>query len=466
MIDFLPGGAGTEAALAKMGWGSSRAPGSLITSGNAYTRDPGTSFTAPNTSYGRAPGSFFDSGGYGYQRAPGALFGGPDLLKQPILDSLAAKFGTTTNGSAPTPTGTGGGDWATINQWDDAIAKAQAQIKAELGITVPADVAKSIMKIESNGVMLGPNQDGAVGLMQLTPNAYGSYDYSRLSSDPYYNVYAGMKDLAYRYLNSPSKTWDEAAVGYFSGHYTPNGARDAGGQGNSDYWYLDQFRQNLAALGGGTTGAPSGGTGGSGFAAIWGGQGDHQVTQPFGWTDFARNSPYAQTAYAYTADYTRDRQPMGHAGVDVGMDHGTSLYAPVTGRVVIAGGSGYYCDEDEGMCGPGHGELAIEMANGDQIILGHMRNINLTVGQTVSAGTFVGTSGGENGGHVHVEYRKWVGNGVTNSGYEVVDPQQALGGAFTGSFSGGGGNGVSTPPAATVASPNQWFFNMVNSASR
>src|SRR5690606_11093983 len=118
------------------------------------------------------------------------------------------------------------------------------------------------------------------------------------------------------------------------------------------------------------------------------------LTQDFGLTDFAKG------AGAWMYGYASSLGVQGHAGLDYGMVPGESLYSPVSGTVIIAGGSGYYTDERYGNQ-PGTAELRIKLDNGDEVILGHMPRINVQVGQRVQPGQFVGQSGTYNGGHVH-----------------------------------------------------------------
>lgn len=56
-----------------------------------------------------------------------------------------------------------------------------------------------------------------------------------------------------------------------------------------------------------------------------------------------------------------------------------------------------------------------------------MRNINVQVGQRVTAGMTVGSSGSFNGDHLHYEIRKYT-PGATSSGYTAVDPRQYFSG--------------------------------------
>lgn len=93
---------------------------------------------------------------------------------------------------------------------------------------------------------------------------------------------------------------------------------------------------------------------------------------------------------------------LSHPGMDIGMPYGTGLFSPVNGEVVIAGGSGYY-NNDLG----GGGELRIKIDGSDDIvILGHMSQIDVVVGQRVFVGQPVGASGtAGSGAHLHLEYR-------------------------------------------------------------
>lgn len=91
-----------------------------------------------------------------------------------------------------------------------------------------------------------------------------------------------------------------------------------------------------------------------------------------------------------------------HHGVDVGVPIGTRLVAPEGGKVVYAGTSS-----------SGYGKyVKIRTADGKDIILGHMSEIDISAGQNVRAGQLVGLSGNtgnSTGPHVHIEVRKGSG---------------------------------------------------------
>lgn len=343
-------------------------------------------------------------------------------------------------------------EWSAVNKWDPMVIAAVRKVAAERGIQVPLNLVKAIMRVESGGVWTDRDPGaGAIGVMQVMP--FWGDDLGLNLLDPAQNIEAGVRILASNYeAGNPENgedSWEWAARRYLG-----LGGPDINGTDHNIYWNrVSKFWNELgtsATMPGQTGGsAPPAGT--TNFNAIWGGF-DAPISQEYGWTDFARNSG---SYYNYSAAYTRDRQPMGHPALDVGIVVGTKLYSPVSGTVVIAGGSGFYCDNDPGGngCGPQVGHLEIETSTGDRIILGHMRQITVQPGNQIAAGMPVGFSGSENGGHVHVEYRKWVGEGITTSGYEVIDPRLALQGIFTGTFGSTGPNGQAP---VFAASPYNW----------
>lgn len=389
-----------------------------------------------------------------------------DWLKQtyPQFFSFSDANMQTNAGQISSP----GGNWAPVDRYNQSILGAVQTVQKETGVYVPPNVVKSIMKIESNGNM---NEGPAYGLMQLTLNTFSNFtqqQLDRMRTDANYGIYAGVKELAARYKNAlsidPNYNWGNVAVGYFSGHYVPNGSSDGY---NTDYNYLKMFNDHWNELSGYGAGGTQAAAGTKQITAIWGGF-DAPVSQEFGMTDFAQQVlASGSTMYDYTSQYTRDGKPMGHAGVDIGIKYNTPLFAPVAGVVKLAGGTGSYCDKDGNGCGPNVGEFMVEMPNGDQLILGHMSQIgtmvngqwkNLHIGDKITPGEFVGYSGSENGAHVHVEYRRWVGEGVTDEGHEVVDPRLALQGIFTGSY-GAAGSG-----AVLAAGADNWQQFMQNAA--
>src|SRR5262245_4914046 len=263
--------------------------------------------------------------------------------------------------------------------------------------------------------------------MQVTASTIGSYDVARARSDPGYGIYAGTKELALRYLDSGKLPWENVVVGYFSGHYVPNGASD---QFSTDFQYPQKFKDLFAELESVAPGdRPCAGTSAVGLASVWGNKlfdgAPPPISQGFGPTDFSVN--VHPEWYTYSLDYGFT-QP-GHTGLDVAVPAGTPLYAPEDSTVVCAGtGNG----DGEDSCaaflsaygGPTSGRLQLRLPNGDMLIYGHVDASLVTPGQQVKAGQEVGISGGFNGDHVHVEYR--TKDPSTVSGWRIVDPHGPL----------------------------------------
>ncbi len=330
-----------------------------------------------------------------------------------------------------------GGDWAPVDQWNTDILAAVQKVATDSGIYVPPNFVKSIMKLESGGDPTSLSPAGAMGLMQVMP--FWGPDLGLDLSNPTQNILAGVTILAQNYgLGNPNdpndKSWEWAAKRYIG----LGGTDDFGTDANSYWKTVSQFWNDIngTAGTGGTTPPPSGGTS---FRAIWGNI-DAPITQEYGPTDFANGNPL----YNYGADYTLDGKPMGHPGLDVGVVYGTNLYTPIGGTVVCAGtgwGTGVdgciaYTNTDGGgntVGGDHQGRFQLQLDNGDMLILGHMSQVTVQPGQRLNPGDFVGKSGGQNGDHVHVEYRK-LAPGQTTSGFLMVDPRQALQGNFSGSF--------------------------------
>lgn len=88
----------------------------------------------------------------------------------------------------------------------------------------------------------------------------------------------------------------------------------------------------------------------------------------------------------------------GHLAVDIGVPVGTKVSAPMNGRVIYAG----YNNQ-------GYGNLVeIQTSDGKKILLAHLSQINVKVGQSVGEGQQVGKSGNtgnSTGPHLHYEIR-------------------------------------------------------------
>lgn len=90
----------------------------------------------------------------------------------------------------------------------------------------------------------------------------------------------------------------------------------------------------------------------------------------------------------------------GHNGVDIGAPVGTPLLAAANGTVLVAKNTGY---------NGGYGKMVIiSHPNGTQTVYGHMSNVYVSTGQSVTQGEQIGESGNSGkstGPHLHFEVR-------------------------------------------------------------
>ena len=142
--------------------------------------------------------------------------------------------------------------------------------------------------------------------------------------------------------------------------------------------------------------------------------GDYYVSQDYGPSDF-------YGGYGYCQSYGDWGGVNVHCGTDVAIPYGTPLYVPADATVINAGGTPYFQDETN----PAAGELKLRFTDGTEVVLGHMSQIDLYPGQSVSIGQYAGNSGTANGGHVHLEVR--IPSASYSSGFETVDPMSFFG---------------------------------------
>ncbi len=125
--------------------------------------------------------------------------------------------------------------------------------------------------------------------------------------------------------------------------------------------------------------------------------------------------------------------PTQHPGIDLGAGYGTPLYMPIPGTVICRGtagevcwgqGCGFYNDYGDGASGTqyGIGNLTFMLDGGEtKLTIGHVRDCYVDLGQHVEAGQLIGTIGGMNGAHVHVETAV-----QRNGSYWMVEPRQRM----------------------------------------
>lgn len=126
-------------------------------------------------------------------------------------------------------------------------------------------------------------------------------------------------------------------------------------------------------------------------------------------------SPGAGPWYSYGANHGLNASGTQHTGDDVPLPYGSPIYAPLSGRVTCVGDAGtptwgQSCgayndtgDAPPGSAKKGVGNITLNTDAGIKIVFGHCRTSNFRPGDRVMAGQQIGTSGGQNGPHCHLE---------------------------------------------------------------
>jgi len=141
------------------------------------------------------------------------------------------------------------------------------------------------------------------------------------------------------------------------------------------------------------------------------------------------NAPSENGLYGYGAQYGMNG--INHTGVDIVAPLESPIYAPFSGTINCAG-SGVGTDHGGGPCaafndyfGSGAGRIELQSGN-DVLIFGHSSKAMVKPGDHVTAGQEIGTSGGMNSPHTHLEAR--VPDGSTPSGWRIVNPADMVNG--------------------------------------
>lgn len=365
-----------------------------------------------------------------------------NLMYKKQAAAMAAALQDPGTGQGPS-TGMGdpsGGDWANVNKWNSQINTAINRVASEFGVNVPGNVVKAVMKLESGGVNVGCNFAGYCGLMQTGPGSNVRNFDANYNSTPEGNLYYGVQELANWYKAVGTGNWIDAAAAYFSG-YNYNNPNVSDGYGTTVGQYRQIIQQNLNALNsatqtGGVAGQPWSG-GGNAMNVMFGGR-----AQTPSWGAFGASS--SNGLYGYGTEYGLNGSQ--HTGWDIPLPVGSPLYAPGPGRVICgATNDGNACCCFNDYYGNGAGRIEIELANGVRVIFGHSSTTNVRAGQMVQAGQMIGTSGGMNSPHTHLEVR--VPDSRYPSGYRLVDAVQYFGGYVGGPVTGGtGGTGAAAAP--------------------
>jgi murein DD-endopeptidase MepM/ murein hydrolase activator NlpD len=313
--------------------------------------------------------------------------------------------------------GNPGGEYANVDRWNNDIMAAINRVKQEFGMDVPANVVKAVMMLESQGNMVGCNFAGYCGLMQTGAGSNVSNFNAAYNNTVEGNLYYGVQELGNWYRAVGTGNWIDAAAAYFSGYnYDNPGVSDGYGTTVAQYRqiitkHLNAF--NNAAGGGGAQGGGSGG--GPGVMSLFG------SGASIGY-DFGVSS--SNGLYGYGTSYGLDGTQ--HTGLDVMQPLGSPLYSPGDATVVCVG-----CWRNDHITG-GVGRIELEMPDGAHILYDHSYSSNVQVGQRVSRGQILGTSGGMYSPHTHLEVR--VPDSSQSSGWRLVDPA-----AYFAGYVGGGG---------------------------
>jgi murein DD-endopeptidase MepM/ murein hydrolase activator NlpD len=385
--------------------------------------------------FASSPPKSLNFAGFGQDTAFDPLTSSPKKFDVASMFAPPPSVGMTPTDQAGQQQGDGamaslGGDWAGVDRWSSTIAAAAAKFG------VPANLIKAVMKLESGGDPGSVSVAGATGLMQIMPFWNGTGGYS--IHNPEENIMLGALILAQNFQagnpNNPSeKSWEWATRRYLG-----LGGPDAYGTDHNDYWKVVSNNWN-------TLNSASGGGFGGNSAGFGGGTTSGNVLSLFGqgaavhdWGEFGAAS--GNGLYGYGTSYGMNGTQ--HTGLDVAMNVGTQLFAP-TGGVVTCAGTGRGSGADGGGCaafsdyfGNGAGRIEVQLDNGAVIIYGHSSTAAVAPGQRVNAGTLLGTSGGMNSPHIHLEAR--VRDASMPSGWRIVDPRTVLGGGL-GMGSGLGG---------------------------
>jgi hypothetical protein len=304
---------------------------------------------------------------------------------------------------------------ASIDHWDASFLAAVAAVKAKKGVAVNPRVMKAMMAVESgNDGNYPPDRcrsDGSCGPMQVKFPIH-----SWRCPDCNTKTVPGQIELATHIIADTMKANGVDEYGAITSVYFPT---DDVQNGTTQAQYIAKVRSLVATMSGMTPApSPPPPVDVDPIRVIVGG--DYPpITYGF-LSDVGINS------YAYVVGHGGTRSTQ-HSGDDVPVPHGTKLYTPLPGTVTCVGNAGTVI-WGEG-CGAFHddmyggiGNITILFDGMDlKMTLGHCHTCVVKLGQHVSAGQQVGTSGGSNGDHVHVDIAT-----LKNGSYWLLDPIPTL----------------------------------------
>jgi murein DD-endopeptidase MepM/ murein hydrolase activator NlpD len=307
--------------------------------------------------------------------------------------------------------------WANIARWEPRFTQAASEFGVDPKLIAAMAIIESDANHFSNGLTSGTRaqvitrDDGfgdglSVGMMQVKPQIWQSTVPSADAYTPVGNIRLGAAIMAKAIRAQGS--WEQAIRKTYFPATDPNGTTQQA--------YVDTVRALMAEMSG-TTPAPSPPPPPpvpvDPIRVIVGG--DYQpITYGF-LSDVGINS------YAYVVGHGGTRSTQ-HSGVDVPVPHGTKLYTPLAGTVTCVGDAGQVI-WGEG-CGAFHddmyggiGNITVKFEGFDlKMTLGHCHTCIVALGSHVAAGQQVGTSGGSNGDHVHVDLAT-----LKNGSYWLLD---------------------------------------------
>jgi len=135
-------------------------------------------------------------------------------------------------------------------------------------------------------------------------------------------------------------------------------------------------------------------------SVLFGGSGSHGITSDF-WSSSSRRSG-------------------SHTGVDLAASYGTTVHAPIGGKVVRAGWDGAFGNT-----------VLVRMPNGDYLFFAHLSKIGVKAGDRLKNGSYigrVGSTGNSSGPHLHLEVRSKSSGGRFGSreSWRFYDPIKYL----------------------------------------
>lgn len=145
------------------------------------------------------------------------------------------------------------------------------------------------------------------------------------------------------------------------------------------------------------------------------------------------NAPVTQTF----GSNPNNIQPNGHTGIDFGVAVGTALLAAGSGKVVFEGWASTLSANNIWWIAPAYAGICIVIDHGNGLLslYGHLETTTVNIGQTVTQGQKIGTTGNtglSTGPHLHFELLGWPLQPY-NGYYGRVNPNNHVSGHWTGS---------------------------------